>query len=261
MKNVRSHIIIILLAVPLIAFYGFTTEKAPFKIEKSLPQSKLAYYNDSFDKLRGDLWERSGYTFTAAQMANFKAANMTIEDGKLKIGTRTGGFSKGGFVSKYQLRGDFDVQLSCYIDFLEGLFDMDQLLGFGVVERGKTPREMRGIYMVLLKRGESADSIIVSHSLERGKLKRGNFHRTGDFHGTLRFVRIGQEISTLYKRQGKTQWKILNTFSSTRNDAMVSFALQNFVSDRNSITAKSSVTAVFDNFKINAAQGILEEEI
>jgi len=92
-------------------------------------------------------------------------------------------------------------------------------------------------------------------------VRPGNWHRTGDFYGTLRFVRTGHEISTLYKKQGEKQRRKLNTFPSTRNDAIVGFALQNFIVKRNSITAKSSIIAKFDNFKINAAQEIIEEEI
>lgn len=261
MKKIYALIILIFLVLLLVSFQGCATQPVSFKIENSLPQSKLAYYSDSFDKLREDLWEKAGFTFSQAQLIQFKAADLTIENGVLRIKTKTGGFSKGGLVSKYKLRGDFDVQVECHIDFLVGKHDMDQVLGFGIVERGKTPGEMRGIFLGLLKRGESGESIIHSNYGEKGKFHPGNWHRTGDFYGTLRFVRIGQEISTLYKREGKAQWKKLNTFPSTRNDAIVGFALQNFIVKRNSITAKSSIIAEFDNFKINAAQEIIEEEI
>jgi len=39
------------------------------------------------------------------------------------------------------------------------------------------------------------------------------------------------------------------------------FKLQNFVTNRTSITARSTITATFDNFKINAAEEIVEEDI
>jgi hypothetical protein len=261
MKKINLWITIVFSAVTLITIQGCATEPVLFKIENGLPQSKLAFYNDSFDSLREDLWEKAGFTFSQAQLRQFKAASLTIENGVLRIDTKTGGFSKGGLVSKYKLRGDFDVQVDCHIDFLIGIHDMDQVPGFGAVERGKTPGEMRGIFIGLLKEGQGGESIIYSNYREKRKLHPGNWHRTGDFHGTLRFVRIGHEISTLYKREGEAQWKKLNTFPSSKNDATVGFGLQNFIVRRNSITAKSSITANFDNFRINAAQEIIEEEI
>jgi hypothetical protein len=261
MKGIALWIKAIFFVALSVFFQGCATEPVSSKIENGLPQSKLAFYNDSFDSLREDLWEKAGFTFSQTQLRQFKAASLTIENGVLRIETKTGGFSKGGLVSKYKLRGDFDVQVDCHIDFLIGIHDMDQVPGFGVVERGKTPGEMRGIFIGLLKKGQGGESIIYSNYREKRKLYPGNWHRTSDFHGTLRFVRTGHEISTLYKREGEAQWKKQNTFPSTKNDAIVGFGLQNFIVRRNSITAKSAITAKFDNFRINAAQEIIEEEI
>jgi hypothetical protein len=261
MKGIALWIKAIFFVALAVFFQGCATEPVSFKIENSLPQSKLAYYNDTFDNMREDLWEKAGFTFSQAQLRQFRAAGLTIENGVLRIETKTGGFSKGGLVSKYKLRGDFDVQVDCHMDFLLGKHDMDQSLGFAVVERDKTSGELRGIFLGLLKEGESGGSIIHSNYREKGKLHVGNWHRTGAFHGTLRLVRTGHKISTLYKREGEAQWKKLNTFPSTRNDAIVGFGLQNFIVARNSITAKSSITAEYDNFRINAAQEIIEEEI
>jgi hypothetical protein len=261
MKKICALGILFLLVVSSPFFQGCATEPISFKIENSLPQSRLAHYNDSFDKLREDLWEKAGFTYSQVQLRQFKAADLAIENGMLRIETKTGAFSKGGLVSKYKFRGDFDVQVDCHIDFLVGKQDMDQVMGFGIVERGKTPAKMRGIFLGLLKRGESGESLIHSSYGEKGKFYLEKWRRTGDFHGTLRFVRIGQEINTLYKREGKAQWNKLNTLPSSRNDAIVGFALQNFIVQRKSITAKSSIIGEFDNFKINAAQEIIEEEI
>jgi len=63
-------------------FQGCVTDTASLKIEKTMPQSKLAYYNDSFDKFRTDLWDKAGYIHNEAQKANFKLAKMRVEDGK-----------------------------------------------------------------------------------------------------------------------------------------------------------------------------------
>jgi len=120
MKKIYALIILILLIVSVPFFQGCATEPISFKIENSLSQDKLAYYNDSFDKLREDLWEKAGFTYSQAQVRQFKAADLTIENGVLRVETKTGGFSKGGLVSKYKLRGDFDVQVDCHMDILVG---------------------------------------------------------------------------------------------------------------------------------------------
>ena len=52
MKKIHALIIPILLIIFLPFIQGCATEPISFKIENSLPQSKLAYYDDSFDKLR-----------------------------------------------------------------------------------------------------------------------------------------------------------------------------------------------------------------
>jgi hypothetical protein len=261
MKKINSWVIIIFFATPLVFFQGCATEKVAIKIEKSLPQSKLAYYNDFFDKLNEDLWEKGGYLYSEEQVANFKLANMRIENGKLRIETQTGHFSKGGLASKYALRGDFDIQVDCHIDFLQGLYDMDQLLQLLVLEKGKEIKTINSVIIGLAKRGSSDFSTIYSSYGEKGKFHLGNWHRIGNFHGTLRIVRIGNKISTFYKKEGKTGWKKMNTFRSTSKDVIVGLKLQNFFSKRTYIKARSPITAILDNFRINAAEGIIEEEI
>ncbi len=261
MKKINLWVIVIFLVASLVSFQGCVTEKVSFKTEKSLPQSKLAYYNDSFDKLNEDLWEKAGYLYFEEQVANFKMADMRIENGKLRIETQTGHFSKGGLASKYALRGDFDIQVDCYIDFLEGLQDMDQLLQFLVLDKGKEIETINSVIIGFSKRGKRHKSYIFSGYAEKGEFHRGNVHEIGNFHGTLRIIRIGNEISTLYKKEGENDWKKMNTFRSTANDVMFGFRLQNFTGKRASITARSPITAILDNFRVNAAQEIIEEEI
>ena len=60
-------------------------------------------------------------------------------------------------------------------------------------------------------------------------------------------------------RKGK--WEKFNTFPFTENNMLIGFRLQNYFGKRTSIQAKDSIIAEFDNFKINAAQEIIEEEI
>jgi hypothetical protein len=59
MKKINALIILIFLVLFLISFQGCATEPISFKIENSLPQSKLAYYSDPFDKLREDFWDKA----------------------------------------------------------------------------------------------------------------------------------------------------------------------------------------------------------
>ena len=261
MRKAKASIIVVL-SVALSAFFpGCVTDTASLKIEKTLPQSKLAYYNDSFDKFRTDLWEKGGYIYNKAQEANFKLAKMRIQDGKLWVQTETGCFSKGGLGSKYGLKGDFDIQVDCQIDFLQGVYNMDQLLTLLVVERGKAIGAGDTVFLRLGKDGGSDSGEILSASLNNGRYHPGKSHDINNFDGTLRIVRKGSNITTLYKTKGTNKWEDLGTFWSTSNDLGFGFLLQNFTIKRTSITAKAPITATFDNFRINAAEEIIEGDI
>jgi len=261
MRKINALIIGIFLAASLGFFPGCVTDTASLKIKKSLPQNKLIYYNDSFDKLRTDLWEKAGYIPNEVQEANFKLAKMRFGDGKLRVETETGCFSKGGLSSKYSLKGNFDIQLDCQINFLEGLYDLDQLLTFLVIEKGEDLKTMNSVSLCLFKKGGRDFNTIFSGYRKSGRFNRGNWHRIGDFDGTLRIVRIGEKISVLFRRKGDTEWKIVDTFRSTPNEIVIGFSLVNFLPVRTSITARSPITATFDNFRINAAEEMVEEDI
>ena len=261
MRKINALIIGIFLVAFSVLFPGCFTDTATLKIEKSLPQNKLAYYNDSFDKFRTDLWEKAGYTHNKAQEANFKLAKMRIDDGKLRVETETGCFSKGGLTSKYTLRGDFDIQVDCQIDFLEGIYNMEQSLVFTAIGKGKEIGKHDTVFLSLFKKGGRDFNTIYSASWKNGRFHRGDWHKINNFDGSLRIVRIGNNITTLFKTKENKQWKDLGTFHSTPNDVITGFKLQNFTSKRASITARSPITATFDNFRINAAEAIIEEEI
>ena len=261
MRNKNRWIISIFWAAFLVFFQGCVTTKAPLRVEKSLPQEKLAYYNDAFDKLRKDLWDKAGYLYSKEQMTNFKLADMRAKDGRLIIETKTGCFSKAGLASKYALRGDFDIQVDCHIDFLEGLQDMDHLLNFLVLEKGKEFQALNGVIIGLCKRGGLYESFIFSGQLSNGTYHRGELEMVKSFHGTLRIVRVGEQVSTLYRKKGDNAWKKMDTFRSQAMDVILGFKLQNFVNERTYIKARHPITAIFDNLRINAAQEIIEEEI
>lgn len=256
----KSIFISCLICLTLLIF-ACVTERASLKIEKSLPQSKLAYYNDPFDKLMEDMWENSMYIPGEAAMSNFKPADVRIEDGKLRVETKTGCFSRGGLSTKYTIKGGFDIQIDCHIDFLEGTHDMDQFVQLFVVDKSKEIEALDGVMFGLVKRGDRDFGTIFSSYFKEGRFHLGAWHYMGNFHGALRIVRTGDKISLLYKEQGKEGWKELDTIRSTTKDLMFAFRLGNFIAKRTSITAGSSVTARFDNFRINAAEGIIEDEI
>ena len=264
MRKTKPLHIVILLAAFSGLFSGCVTDMASLKIEKSLPQNKLAYYNDSFDKLRTDLWDKAGFIPNEVQKANFTLAKMRIDDGKLNVETETGCFSKGGLGTKYGLRGDFDIQVDCRINFLESAYDMDQLLIFGVLDKGNDLDTLNSVFLGLLNQEGNDFNTIFSLVIKKGKLHRGNWDRQGKweiFDGTLRVVRIGDTINTLFKRKADVQWKKIDTFQFVPKDVMIGFNLGNFTSMRTSITAKSPIKATFDNFRINAAEEIIEEDI
>ncbi len=256
----KSIFISCLICLTLLIF-ACVTERASLKIEKSLPPSKLAYCNDSFDKLREDMWENSNYIPGEAAMSNFKPADVRIEDGKLRVTTKTGYFSKGGLSTKYTIKGDFDIQIDCHIDFLEGNYGMDQFVHLFVVDKGKEIEALDGVMFGLVKRGDRDIGTIFSGYYEKGRYQFGAWHYMGNFHGALRIVRMGDKISLLHREQGKEGWKELDTIRSTTKDLMFAFRVGNFIVKRTSITAGSSVIARFDNFRINAAEGIIEDEI
>ncbi len=259
----KSHPFVVA-AVGLISsmiFWSCASGPVGLRIEGSLPQGKLADYSDGFDRFREDLWEKAATVFSQEQLENIRLAELTVENGRLRIETRTGGFSKGGLVTRYKFRGDFDVQIDCSIHFLKDSDDMDQSLGCGVVEHGKDPSDSRFFPIGLLKRADRKQAVIFSGYLSRKQFHRGFSEAIDDFDGSLRMVRIGTRISTFYRLRGATAWKPMCSLESTGNDALFGFALQNFVRDRRSIGARAPITAWIDNFKINAAQQIIESEI
>jgi hypothetical protein len=261
MKSFKILIPVVLSVIFWGSFNGCVTDTASLKVEKTLPQGKLVYYSDSFDELRTDLWEKAGYAHNKAQEANFKLANAEIKDGRLRVKTETGCFSEGGLGTKFAFKGDFDVQIDCKIDFVGGVHDMDQLLVFVALGKEKEIEKSDTVSLGLLKKGGRDFSIIFSAIRENGRLHPGKWHKTGSFDGSLRILRIGDELSTLFKKKGDAGWKKIDTCRFTPREIMLGFKLQNFVLNRTSITAKSPITATFDNFRINAAEEIIEEEI
>jgi hypothetical protein len=263
MKKIYALIIPVFLVVSLPSLQGFAKEPVSFNIEKSLSNDKLAYYNDSFDKFREDVWEKAAFTKGREQLSDYKLADIAIEDGQLAIKTKMGGFSQGGLGSKYVLRGDFDVQLDCHIDFLKRKQDIDQYLFFFVAVAAAKGKENRSVaHIGVVKKAGHGKGIVYSRHTVRGeRFPFSKGPRIGRFHGSFRIVRTGERIRTLFNKEGEGLWREMGNFAFSPDDVRLGFSLQNYVFQRKSIIASSSVTAKFDNFRINAAHEIIEEEI
>ncbi len=262
MPNKIAGFITIVLSLALFgALLSCATDKTPMQIDNSLPQNELAYYNDTFDKMREDLWNKAGYINLKEQIQNFRLADMRIENGKLIIRTKAGSFSKGGLGSKYALRGDFDIQLDCRIDFLEGASGMDQLLSILVLDKTGKIGKVNAVYISLAMEGGLYQGWLSCGYFINGKKNRGGSRKIGNFNGTLRILRTGKTISTIYKKEGAPDWNKMNTFRVTDKDMIINFQLRNYVPERTTIGANNSISAEFDNFRINAVHEIIEEEI
>jgi hypothetical protein len=211
--------------------------------------------------MREDLWDRAGYLYKDEQIHNFKLADMRFENGKLIIRTKTGSFSKGGLGSKYALRGDFDLQLDCRVDFLKDASGMDQLLNILVVDKSEKIGKTDTVVINLSKGGMSHQGRIGSVAIVNGIWRSGSSKMMENFDGALRILRKGKYISTLYKKKGDFEWSKIYTFRVTDNDMIFGFTVRNFFTKRTRIRATQSISAEFDNFRINAAHEIIEEEI
>jgi hypothetical protein len=261
-RRKKTRFIIALLSLLFLTdLISCASDKALLPVKNSLPQDDLAYYCDTFDKMREDLWDRAGYLYREEQQQNYKQADMSFESGKLIIRTKTGSFSKGGLGSRYTLRGDFDIQLDCRMDFIRGLSGMDQLFVIGVFDTSKKIGENNTVSIALSMKDGSDRGFLFSKCIINGRRQGGSSKNFGNFNGTFRFLRNGQYISTLYKLNRTAEWILLNTFYATDNDMMVGFALLNFFDYRGSIQAKQSISVELGGFKITAAQEIIEEEI
>lgn len=262
MRIRKTNLIVgLFLATLCITGIACKTDTAALQVENSLSQNEIAYYNDSFDKVREDLWDRGGYLFKKEHMQNFKQAEVRFVNGKLRIRTKTGSFSKGGFGSNFALRGGFDIQLDCRIDFFKGIPGMDQLANILVLDKSKSVNQADVVNINLIMAKGSHQAKIQSHYYINQKWKKGSQENIENFDGTLRIVRTGKDISTLYKNKGDSTWSHMHTFRVSDNDMIIGFQVRNFFNKRTSIQATHSIAAEFDNFRITAAQDIIEDEI
>jgi hypothetical protein len=230
------------------------------KIEGGVPIDRLRYYDDSFDALKRDLWEVAAFSQTD-QLRNFEMADVNYENSRVRVNTRSGAFSGAVFTSKYQLRGDFDIQIDCEMQFLKGKVTVDQLLYFAVVKKGETFYSGGSVSNVISKPSGLEDGFIGVVLRQHGKYTQGNFNKISGFTGTIRLLRTGDQIKIVYHKQSANSWSKLDRLSFTIDDVAIVFGVQNFRPGRKDLNASESVTAYFDNFRINAAVKVIEDEI
>ena len=65
-------------------------------------------------------------------------------------------------------------------------------------------------------------------------------------------------MSTMFKKDRDLNWTEMATFSYNMDVSRIVMGLQNFVATEYLTPATSSMSAVVDNFKINAAENIIE---
>jgi len=232
-----------------------------YKISNSLSQVELEYYNDSFDKMRDELWERAGYINDPEILENFKLADLSIKDGKVKITTGKYFFSKGGLATKYTIRGDFDIQVDCTMNCVDGLSFMDQLVIFLIADKTRDIQNVDSVIIGSGRIGGRSFNTIFSGQTRNGYYYLGSWQKIGNFDGTLRIVRLGKNVSTFFMQKNSGKWNKIYTFESNPNNIIAGFKVQNYSGKRKDISADDVASAVFDNFKINAAQGIVEKDI
>ena len=175
--------------------------------------------------------------------------------------TKSGCFSKSGLLTKYVFSGDFDIQIDCRINFLDGKLVMDQRVFFCVIEKDKELFDSDILVAEILKKPGDRKARFRSICRTDGEFNRGKSIKRDDFNGTIRFIRKGRKSAVFYRTNNLPKWQGLGKFYFTSKDLKFGFALANFDRMRTSIKAGHQISAIFENFKVNAAEKIVEEEI
>ena len=229
---------------------------------KTSADDDFTRYNDTFESLREDNWDRAQLTFNDEQLDNFKLGDLDIVDNRLRISTKTGGFSKAGLSSRYSIRGDFDVQIDCQVKFNRSMSGMDHFVNFVALTRAENfNASQKATVSLVYRSGQRGPAIAFMHIQNQKKVKRKH-QKISNFNGVLRLVREGQKMTGYYQPEGSSRWRTLGSSSSfATEDVMVGFVLQNLASQRKKIKAASPVEVYFDNFRINQAGEVIEDEI
>ena len=262
----RKRIILILSTILILfMFFACVSIEEELKIESNLNQEALNQFSDQFNTLNEDLWEPSANA-SEWQENNFKLGTIQIENGQLVIKTKTGAFSKANLSSKFFLRGDYDFQIDCEIDLNERVQNMTQ--NFSITAGDAVSKKKENIYKDLvwiefIKDPDEAKFIgkLNSGSILNGKQLLSYGVNLNQFKGTVRLIRKGNTVSALYKKDGNETWKRLNKYRNTDVDHRIILSFSNYFMKRKKINADKVLCARFDNFRINAAQQIIANDI
>ncbi|MEW6265224.1 MAG: hypothetical protein AB1641_19270 [Thermodesulfobacteriota bacterium] len=236
-------------------------EASDSSVRNSRPRQELDNFSDAFDRFRNDLWEKVGTAWTKEQEAGFKFADMKIENNRLLIQTRTDGFCKGGLASTYYLDGDFDVQIDCFFEPLPYVNPMDQYVGFVVVGGDEAAKELNMANLGLVKNAGQANARLLLNVIRGKEPSTPRLFSVGKLDGTLRLVRTGERINGLYRARRETAWKELGGLAFLKTKVKVGLVVTNYAINQVWVGSGRSFSAAFSNFRINAAQKIIESEI
>jgi len=256
----RAYLYPVATPVLLIVCLVYTFFSCPAQVLSA--DSDLSFYNDAFETFNEDIWDRAQLTFNEEQLDNFKLGDMEIVDKRLRLRTKTGGFSKAGLSSRYVIRGDFDIQITCDVKFNRSMSGMDQFVNFVTMNKADNFNDsQKAIISLGYRSGRKGPAIAFLH-IKNQKREKRNWEKTSNFKGALRLVREGKKVTGYYQPAGSSRWRTLGSSSSfTTHDVMVGFVLQNFGTKRKKINATRSVEAYFDSFRINQAEEVIEDEI
>lgn len=222
----------------------------------------LASYNDSFEVFNSNLWDHGVMTWEDEQLSGLKPARVEVQDGSLIIETKPAAFSIGAISSNFEIVGDFDLQVDCDLRLANRLANADQLL-FLALHAGENVKDFFELDIASISFGEFVNKKgrqtkgMLRSNIKR-KLSRGPVLR--EFHGSLRISREGDTVSAWY-RKGDGSWKRLGRSSFVAGKVRVVMGLRNFQPWRTEIGNPPALSVRYDNFIINKAQGIEEEDI
>ena len=226
---------------------------------KSIPQNQLEYISDSYSTFQEAFWEKIQVSLpTVVKESDFQPGEINNFGRKLEIMTKPENFSKAEIASKFRLKGDFDIQMDCDIDFMEERLGGDHYFFFVNLHDEKKITRRNTVGMSFSKKGEMNPGVLRSVRWSHGRLSEQRKVEITVFQGSIRFVREGQKIITLFKRNTELEWTEMASFSCSSDVFRLVIGLQNFIGRKNIAPAQSSLLAIVDNFKINTAEYIIE---
>lgn len=258
-NNLGMTLSLCLLCVITLACQTVTDPVVP--VAPSVPPDQLCPYNDTFDVFDKDRWDFGYFIGKENRSDNFKPADVLIKDGQLNIITQKGAFSKAAVGTRFYLAGDFDIQMDCEFSFF-GLEAnaMDQRIIFALFEEGASLSKTILPSIIFVKQG-GKNSVTFAGCIQNTQLKGNISQNAGAYKGTVRFIRISKKVLLYSKEDGRYKWIKLGACSSTEKKMTFFVAVQNFTFDRQIIDAQYAFNVRFDNFKINAAEKVIESEI